>query len=111
MNLVCIKCPRGCEITIDGDKISGNACVRGLEYAKEEMTNPVRIVTYLAKSGDTVIPVKTDGEVPKSRIFDVVKEISKLNITSGNIGDIVIENVLNLGVNVIITGKKYIKYE
>lgn len=107
MNLVCIKCPRGCEIVIDGKSISGNACPKGEEYAKEELISPHRIVTYLVKSKDSVIPVKTDKEVPKTKIFDVVEEISKLKIDKANIGDVVIENVLGLGVNVVVAGKKY----
>ena len=107
MKLICIKCPRGCEITINGDSITGNACPRGLEYAKEELTCPMRTVTYLCKSGDLVIPVKTDKDVPKSKIFDVVNEISKLNIGDAKIGDILIENVLGTGANVVVTGNKY----
>lgn len=107
MNLICIKCPRGCEINIDGEQITGNACPKGAEYAKEELTCPKRIVTYLAKCGDGVVPVKTTAEVPKSMIFDVVNEISKLNISNPHIGDIVVANVLNLNCNVIITGNKY----
>lgn len=107
MNLICIKCPRGCEINIENNIITGNACPKGEEYAKEELTCPKRIVTYLAKSGNSVFPVKTDGEVPKSRVFDVVNEISKLNVTNPKIGDVVIENVLKLGVNVVVTGNKY----
>lgn len=107
MKLICIKCPRGCEITINGDSITGNACPRGLEYAKEELTCPMRTVTYLCKFGDLVIPVKTDKDVPKSKIFDIVNEISKLNISDAKIGDILIENVLGTGANVVVTGNKY----
>lgn len=107
MSLICIKCPRGCEISVEGDNISGNACPKGAEYAREEMTCPKRIVTYLAKCDNSIIPVKTDKEVPKSKIMDVVNEISKLHLSNAKIGDIVIQNVLNLGVNVIVTGNKY----
>lgn len=107
MKLICIKCPRGCEITVDNGNITGNACPRGLEYAKEEMTCPMRTVTYLAKCGDVVVPVKTDKDVPKTQVFDVVNEISKLHLDNVHIGDVVIENVLGTGANVIVTGEKY----
>ena len=35
MELICIKCPRGCNIKIDGTVIAGNLCPRGEIYAKE----------------------------------------------------------------------------
>lgn len=107
MKLICIKCPRGCEITVNGDNITGNACPRGLEYAKEEMTTPMRTVTYLAKSRGVVVPVKTDKDVPKDKIFDVVNEISKLDLQDTKVGDVVIENVLGTGANVVVTGERY----
>lgn len=107
MKLICIKCPRGCEITVEKDKITGNGCTRGLEYAKEELSCPMRTVTYLLKSGDGVVPVKTDKDVPKDRINDVINEISKLNILNTHIGQIIIKNVLGLNSNIIVTGNKY----
>lgn len=107
MNLICIKCPRGCEITVDGEKIQGNACPRGLDYAKEEMTCPKRIVTYLAKSVDGIVPVKTDIEVPKDKIEQIVEVISNLNLGKTSIGDVVVSNVLGLNANIVVTGNPY----
>jgi len=109
MKLICIKCPRGCELNIDGENIIGNACPRGLEYAKEELTNPKRIVTYLAKSKYGIVPVKTDIEVPKEKIDDVINEISKIYLDKTTIGEIVINNILNTGANVVVTGNPYSK--
>lgn len=107
MKLICIKCPRGCEITVDNENITGNACPRGLEYAKEEMTCPMRTVTYLAKCHGYIVPVKTNKDVPKDKIFDVVNEISKLDLNDTKIGDIVISNVLGTGADVVVTGNAY----
>ena len=107
MKLICIKCPRGCELDVDGDKIFGNLCPRGVEYAKEEQVSPKRIVTALAKMGKFIVPVKTNIDVPKDRIFDVLEEISKLNLDTAKIGDIVIENCLGLGVDIVVTGYPY----
>ena len=51
-----------------------------------------------------VVPVKVSAEIPKERIFDVMKEISKVQVIEPlGTGDIVIENVLGLGVDVVIT--------
>ena len=107
MKLICIKCPRGCELVIDGNNVSGNMCPRGIDYAKEETTNPKRIITSLVKLGNRVVPVKTDKEIPKKLIKDILEEISKINIKKAKIGDVLIKNVLNTGANIIVTGEVY----
>lgn len=110
INMTCIMCPMGCQLTaqIDGKNIlvSGNTCVRGENYAKEEVTSPKRIVTSLVKTVDGVLPVKTTDPVPKAMIFDVVNEINKLVLKKGKIGDVVIKNILGTGVDIVITGNK-----
>ena len=107
MKLICIKCPRGCNLDVDGDKITGNLCPRGIDYAKEEQTCPMRTVTALVKIGNAVVPVKTDKEVPKAKIQEVLDEICKVSVVKANPGDIIIQNILGTGANVIVTGNKY----
>ena len=108
MKLICIKCPKGCEITIEKDNITGYTCPRGLDYAKEELTCPKRVVTALAKvKSGLVVSVKTDKEVPKDKIFNVLEEISKLSLNKTKIGDIVIKNCLGTGANIVVTGEMY----
>lgn len=109
MKLICIKCPRGCELSINDNNITGNACPRGIDYAKEELTNPKRIVTYLVKTNQGIVPVKTDTEVPKDMINSVLQEISRLNLNTTKIGQVVINNILNTGANVVVTGEPYNK--
>lgn len=107
MELICIKCPRGCNLVVDGDNVTGNLCPRGLDYAREEQTNPLRIVTTLIKVGEKVVPVKTSSEVPKARINDVLDEIAKINVENTSIGDVVLTNILDLGVDIVVTGEPY----
>ena len=107
MKLICIKCPRGCKLQVEGDSITGNMCPRGIDYAKEEMTCPMRIVTALIKCDGKIVPVKTNHEVPKSRINDVLKEISNIEVNSTSIGDVVINNILGLNVDIVVTGEPY----
>ena len=110
VNLICIMCPMGCmmEVTKDksGLKVTGNNCVRGERYAKEELIAPKRIVTALVKTFDGVLPVKTTTTVPKEIVFKVVSEINKITLKKGKIGDVIIKNVLNTGADVVITGNK-----
>lgn len=107
MKLVCIKCPRGCELEVNEDVVTGNFCPRGLTYAKEEQTCPMRTVTALIKVGDSVVPVKTDREVPKTEISNVLLEISKIHLKKSTFGQVVIKNVCGTGANVVVTGEKY----
>ena len=82
--LVCIECPRGCELTAettaDGVAVAGNFCPRGKKYAEAEMTCPRRIVTSTVRAAHGMIPVKTDGEVKKEKIFGVMARIRALRI-------------------------------
>ena len=110
MKLTCIMCPMGCELTVTkkgGDiLVSGNNCIRGDKYGKEEVTAPKRVLTALVKTKDGVLPVKTTAPIPKDMLFKVNAEIGKLNLTSAKFGQVIIKNVLNLGVDVIVTGEK-----
>lgn len=108
--MTCIMCPMGCQLTVTEDKnkvsVTGNTCVRGENYAKEEITDPKRIVTALVKTLDGVLPVKTTKPIPKSMIFEVVFTINNIVLKQGKMGDVVIKNVLGLDADVVITGNK-----
>jgi len=102
----------GCPLTIEkqGDEVvvAGNTCKRGEKYGKDEFEHPKRAITTLVnlKSGG-VASVKTTDAVPKERIFDVVKFIGELVADDAvNIGDVVAKDILGLGVDVVITGRK-----
>ena len=105
---ICIVCPRGCHITVDDDgTISGNKCIRGIDYVKTEMTSPKRIVTSTVKTIFKELPrvsVKTDKHVPKNKIMEIMKELSKVIITEPmERGSIIIENIMNTGSNIVLT--------
>ena len=107
-NLICIVCPRGCHLSVDDDlNVTGNGCKRGVEYAKRELTHPTRMVTSTVKIEGSIevrLPVVTKDPIPKEKIFDVMKEINKTTVKCPvNIHDVVIENVLGLGVDIIAT--------
>ena len=98
-NLICIGCPLGCPVTvtIDGDDINvtGNTCPRGADYAKKEVLSPTRIVTSSIRVNDGVIArvsVKTKSDIPKSKIFEVMKEIQAVRVDAPvALGQILIE--------------------
>lgn len=105
---VCIVCPRGCRLKIDDElNVTGNFCPRGAIYAKEEVTAPKRIITSsirVSNRNNLLVSVKTSIAVPKEKMFDVMKEINKLKIDAPtHIGDVVYNNILNTGADIIIT--------
>lgn len=107
--LICISCPKGCHLKVDEEKliVSGNSCPKGAEYGVNEVTNPVRIVTSTVKvnGGEApVVPVKTEKAIPKGLIMKCMKEINNITIKAPvMIGDIVIKNVLETGIDVVAT--------
>lgn len=109
--LTCIVCPNGCELTVEKNKeewvVTGNLCARGKDFAINEITNPKRSICSTVKTIYNEIPrlpVRTDGEIPLKDIFPLMKLLSTVVIDhSVHSGEIIIENVLNTGVNVIST--------
>ena len=56
--LICINCPRGCLLQVEqqgveqqGEEIAvtGNFCSKGIPYAKQEITDPQRVLTILMR--------------------------------------------------------------
>jgi CxxC motif-containing protein len=107
--LTCIVCPRGCQLTVskisDEFNVEGNRCKRGIDYGIKEVVNPVRKITSTVKVKNAMysrLPVISDQEISKGLMFEVMKELNKVELTAPvNYGDIVIENVLNTGVNIV----------
>lgn len=114
MKLTCIMCPMGCELNVTKDKsgnivVTGNNCIRGENYGREEVTAPKRMLTALVRTDKGVLPVKTTCTVPKELVFKINAEIGKLHLKSAKSGDIIISNVLGTGADIIVTGD-YVKY-
>ncbi|MBO7273466.1 MAG: DUF1667 domain-containing protein, partial [Clostridia bacterium] len=86
-------------------EVTGNTCPRGKQYAVDECISPARTITTTARtSNGGIIPVKTANPIPKQLMFDCMKEIDKAIVTlPAQIGDVVIENLLNTGVDVVVT--------
>lgn len=116
-DITCIVCPNGCTLHIDYEQnaennilvkaVTGYTCKRGLEYANQEMTDPKRTIasSVLVKGGDApLVSVRTNGPIPKAKIFDVMTEIKHVTLQAPlKAGTVVLPNVLDLGVDVIAT--------
>lgn len=110
--LICICCPMGCrlEVEMEGKEainVTENNCKRGYEYGIKECTNPTRIITSSVKveNGEIeMVPVKTEIDVPKGKIFDCIKALKGLKVKAPiNVGDTIVKDIAGTGVNIIAT--------
>lgn len=110
--LTCIGCPLGCLVTVEIENgeivsVTGNTCKRGDTYARKEVTTPTRIVTSTVKvtgGNAATVPVKTKSDIPKEKIFDCVRALKNVEVMAPvSIGDLIISNVADTGVDIIAT--------
>ncbi len=110
--LTCIGCPMGCAVTVRQNKqtggilaVTGNTCRRGEQYARTEITNPRRTLTSIVSvSGGIhpVVPVRTREDVPKSKIFDCLDQVKKIQISAPVYsGQLLVSNLAGTGVDLI----------
>ncbi len=109
--MICISCPIGCHLTVTEENgeyvVEGNQCKRGEVYGKKEMTDPTRVVPTTVKIRGARLrrlPVKTHIPLSKPLIFEAMKLINMVEVEAPvKVGDIVIENILDTGVNIVAT--------
>lgn len=98
INLTCIECPLGCDITVEKDSdtiltITGNTCPRGAKYAGEEVVCPRRVLTTTVKTDQgKMLPVKSKDPIEKKDLFVAVEYLNgTVAKTPVSIGDKVTE--------------------
>ena len=105
-------CPVGCRISVtirDGtpESTMGYGCQRGEDYVRQEVQQPRRVVISVVRCYNGDIPtvsVKTSSPVPKDTIRDVMATMCTVQVTAPiEVGDILVSNICNLGVNVVAT--------
>ncbi len=113
--LTCVLCPNGCRLEVEIEEgqqiiikdVSGNLCEKGVEWARQEIVNPMRTISssILVEKGELpLVSVRTETPIPLKNIFDVMKEIKAFRVKAPvNIGDIIIEEVAGLSCNIIAT--------
>ena len=116
--MICIGCPIGCYLTVDytGTTIrgvGGNRCKVGLQYAEKEISNPERTLTTTVKVKNGHLPlvsVRTSKPITKNIIFNAMNLLAKVEVEAPiNIGEPIIQNILNTGVNIVATKNIYKK--
>lgn len=111
--IICVTCPIGCTIAVRGngevvESMEGAQCKRGEEYARNEYTAPVRILTSLVKVDGAeapLAPVRSNRPIPKACMFDCMAVIRSVTLRAPvRRGDVVITNVGGTGADIVATG-------
>lgn len=110
--LICVSCPVGCELTVElaGDEvvsIEGNRCPRGAAYAREEVTDPKRVLATSVKviGGELpLVSVKTDRPIPKRLIPQAMDVIRGLAVEAPvELGQVLVRDLLGTGASLVAT--------
>ncbi len=111
----------GCHLAVDTDergemKVTGNRCVRGEQYAREEIFNPKRVVTFTCAAvlpdGSVPgpesnlprrVPVRTTIAFPKERIPELLGALRGVTVRLPAVrGAVVLQKALDTEVDVIV---------
>lgn len=106
--LICIVCPRGCQMEVDIEndyQVTGNFCPRGAKYAIDEIKNPARVITSTVEveaGNQRRCPVKTREPIPKHLMLLAMAEIQKTKVQAPiKSGDVIIQNLCDTGIDLI----------
>ncbi|WP_288842430.1 DUF1667 domain-containing protein [uncultured Megasphaera sp.] len=106
----CIMCPMGCLLTVtltDGvvSDVTGNTCPRGELYARQEVTDPQRMLTTTVRvegGALALLPVVSQTTLPKGKIMACAEALRQVSVKAPvHTGDVVVSDILGLGVDII----------
>ncbi len=107
---LCIGCPLGCRLEVEEEasgevEVRGNSCKRGLEFARQEHTDPRRMVaTTIRVEGGlwARLPVRTRDAVPKAQVLPLCRALHALTLTAPvALGAVVLTDALGTGIDVV----------
>ena len=107
---LCIGCPMGCRLEVEESEgeiveVRGFTCKRGEQYARQEHTEPRRMVTTTVKVDNGLwarVPVRTQEAIPKDKVKALCQRLSQVTVTAPvKMGQVILEDALSTGVNVV----------
>jgi CxxC motif-containing protein len=96
------------EVSVEGEeiKVAGNLCPKGVDFAKAEMTAPMRSLTTTVATSfpdSPRLPVKTRGEIPKGKMMEAMAKIRTVVVSEPKqVGDVILPDLF--GTDVVATG-------
>lgn len=117
--MICIQCPKGCDLTValtaEGKvaSVTGNGCHLGPIWATQEVEDPVRVLTTsvrVLRGVDDLVSVRTVGAIPRRLMPEALAVAKELRVEAPvDVGRVIAENLAGSGVNLVATrsvGKK-----
>lgn len=107
---ICITCPVGCTLhaIIEGDElieVDGGQCRRGVDFVREELTDPRRMLTTTVQVEGGIlplVPVRSEEPLPKALVLDVARALRNVVLNAPVAQhQVVLEDALGSGVNII----------
>lgn len=108
----CIVCPNSCSLQVkycnkEVIEVQGASCERGIEYATNEIVNPVRNIITTVKVNGGILPlvsVRSDKPIPKNKLIEAVKFLQGVEVDAPiAFHGIIFKDILGTRVNVIAT--------
>lgn len=111
--VTCSVCPMACEIDVTSHgrelHISGNRCGRGYQFAQKYIDKDEKVVTgrcLLAGGQMSRLPVSTNAKIPAELVREVLEAIQSTKVQAPiKRGQVIIENILGTGADVIAQRK------
>ena len=111
--VICVVCPKGCRGTVTVDetgevnKFEGYACKEGKEYVRNEIKDPVRMLTATVIVDSKIraaLPVRLSKAIPKDTVTDCMNVIANARLKPPiKVEQVIIPNILDTGADVIAT--------
>ncbi|MDD5347297.1 MAG: DUF1667 domain-containing protein [Candidatus Omnitrophica bacterium] len=110
--ITCIECPAGCTLAVDYEgcivqRVSGEKCPKGAEYAKNEIQNPQRILTTAVLCDGLevkMLAVRTDKPIPKQKLFEAMEAVRTIRVNAPvKAGETIVKDLLGLGADLVAT--------
>ena len=105
---ICIVCPKGCHLKVDDEgNVTGNTCIRGDKYGKQEAIDPKRTLTSTVKIKSALVkrlPVITSDDVPKGKVQELVRFLDNIEVSAPiKVKDVIVKDAMGLGVDILAT--------
>ena len=113
MEIICIMCPLACPVKVTVDDrgnaldVANNQCKEGKSYAVAECKFPGRVLTatVIAEgSHRALLPVRSNKPIPKERLMECMKSLSKTRVKPPiKMGQVIVADILGTGADLIAT--------
>lgn len=111
--IICIQCPMACHVQLtisqagDVADIAGFQCKEGKQYAPQEYKSPRRVLTSTVRTegcSRPILPIRSKQPIPKDMLFQCMQYLDSIKVKAPlKLGDLVVANILNTGVDIICT--------